>query len=184
VRLSVFSYETQRQALEILGKLAQKDAVHPKVREAALAIVSECKSRDDECELTAIYEAVKHGTPLLEGLSRGVRYVADPREMDHFTAPNRILEQCTRGICSEDCDGHGGLIAALVTSIGFRAGLRAWGPASKDGYTHVYAVVGVPKRRPSRVVALDTTVDEAYVGWEPPMRGFGDTPNILTAWLV
>jgi hypothetical protein len=58
-------------------------------------------------------------------------------------------------------------------------GLRAWGPRNSQDYEHVYAVAMLPKHGgpSSRVVGLDTTVDESSVGWEPP------NGRVLTAWL-
>lgn len=179
----VIDAKDQRTALTKLAELAQKDTVHGAIRDAALAITRNCKSRDDMCELQAIYDAVKHGTPDVDGLEDGLRYVADPRWADFFSAPNRTLAACADGSCGGDCDDHAGLIAALAGSIGFKVGLRAWGE-SKTGiltpaeYTHVYAVVALPKRGPfTKVVGMDTTVPQADVGWEPP----GGT--VLTAWL-
>lgn len=70
---------------------------------------------------------------------------------------------------TSQCDDHAGLICALAGSIGFRMGLRAWGPPNSDEFVHVYAVAAYPKRPPhTQIVGMDTTVDESYVGWEPP----------------
>ena len=96
MRLSVFEVADQYKALDQLISLVERGSVHPDVHDAALAIVSECEQRDDVCELEAIYEAVKHGTPHVPGLERGVKYIADPRWADHFTAPWRLLEKCRR----------------------------------------------------------------------------------------
>jgi hypothetical protein len=58
-------------------------------------------------------------------------------------------------------------------------GLRAYGRLALNGdFEHVYAVVKTPKRAPfTGELALDTTVRESYVGWEPPPG------NVMTAWL-
>lgn len=175
MRLSVFEATSQRFSLEKLGELAQRSTVHPLVRETAMRIVAECPARDDMCELQAIYDAVKHGTPAVKALRNGVRYVADPRWADYFTAPYRLLKQCASGVCSGDCDDAASLIAALAGAIGFKVGLRVWGE-THDEYVHVYAVVGVPKRAPTQVLGMDTTVESADVGWEPPKGA------VLTAW--
>lgn len=176
MRLSVFGVETQREALQQLAELAQRATVHPLVRETAMQITAECPARDDSCELEAIFNAVKHGDPRVRPLRKGVRYVADPRWADHFTAPHRLLKQCARGACAGDCDDHAALIVALAGSLGFVMGLRVWGP-SHSNYVHVYAIAGVPKRDPREVLGLDTTVDDSTVGWEPPSGA------VLTAWL-
>lgn len=119
MRLSVFGVATQREALEQLAELAQRSTVHPLVRETAIRLTADCDARDDDCELQAIFNAVKYGTVKSDDLrgfgrgfglsreenplARGVRYVADPRWADHFTAPYRLLKQCARGACAGDC---------------------------------------------------------------------------------
>lgn len=178
MRLSLFEVSNQREALRQLALLTQRSTVHPDVVRAARQITAECDARDDRCELEAIYNAVKHGTSAVPGLERGVRYVADSRWADHFTAPARLLEMCRDGACGEDCDGHAALIAALAGAIGFKTGLRAYSPPNSQEYEHVYAVAMFPKRPPfSGYVALDTTVPRAKPGWEPP------NGKALTAWL-
>lgn len=150
--------------------------LHPLVRETAFSIISDCASRDDECELEAIFNAVKHGDQRVAPLKRGFKYIADPRSTDYFTAPHRSLSACLRGACGGDCDDHTALICSLAGAIGFKVGLRAWGEYGED-FSHVYAVAMLSKRNPTRVVGLDTTVEESSVGWEPP-RG-----RVMTAWL-
>lgn len=156
--------------------MALRSVSQPIVRKTALAIVSGCESRDDKCELEAIFNAVKNGDSRVSYLRGGFKYVADPRSTDYFTAPHRALEMCAEGACGGDCDDHAALVAALTYQLGFKSGLRAWGRYGKD-YSHVYAVVATPKRRPSEVLGMDTTVNDSYVGWEPPPG------RVLTAWL-
>lgn len=193
MRLSLIQTKTQKGALEQLAMLVQKSMIHPLVRETAFALTGRgiCADRDDMCEVEAIFNAVKYGTETDEkgrnvqglglasgktGLENGVRYVADPRWTDHFTAPHRLLEQCQRGRCQGDCDDQAALVAALLGAIGFQVGLRVWGK-SADNYVHVYPVVALPKRSPSNVYGLDTTVEESYVGWEP------EGGVTMTAWM-
>jgi hypothetical protein len=176
VRLSVFSVNSQEAALRHLAELAQRNVLHPLVRETAVRIVESCHDRDDDCELEAIFNAVKSGMEGIPGLENGVKYMADPRWADQFTAPSRLIEQCKRGVCAGDCDDMAGLIVALAGSLGYSVGLRVWGKTKKS-FTHVYAVAGLPKRSPRKVVGLDATVPESHVGWEPPGG------EVLTAWL-
>lgn len=170
---------SQRNALLRLAMLTQKNVVGPLVRKTALQIINVCGSREDTCELEAIFQAVKHGMPHVPPLRDGYKYVADPNWSDLFTAPERILELLLEGANGGDCDDHTALICALAGSIGFKVGLRAYGRLALNGdFEHVYAVVKTPKRSPhSGELALDTTVHESYVGWEPPPG------NVMTAWL-
>lgn len=149
--------------------------LHPRVRKAAFQVITDCKSRDDLCELRAIYNAVKNGDERVAGLEKGLKYVADPLGSDYFIAPHRMLEWCEDGACAEDCDSHAMLITAMAGAVGFHVGLRAWGNLKRKGFQHVYGVVHFPKREPyQKEIALDTTVPEAEVGWQPP-RGRIDT---------
>jgi len=173
-----FSVGTQKEALAELAELAQKATAHPLVRNTALKIVRGCASRDDECELEAIFNAVKHGDPAVKPLRKGLKYVADPRWTDYFESPVDLLTMCLKDACGSDCDGHTALLVSLAGSLGWRMGLRAWGPKDGDELIHVYAVAAFPKRPPfQRSIGLDTTVPEFKLGSEPP-KG-----NVLTAWL-
>lgn len=176
MRVSVFEVGGQKKALAELAKLVEKSTVDPLVRNAALQLTNDVPQRDDEGEVQAIFAAVKHGDDRVTGLENGFKYMSDPRWADFFTAPSRTLKQLSAGVNGGDCDDHASLICALLGSLGFVVGLRAWG-RTKGEFTHVYAVVGLPKLNPERFVGLDTTVDESEVGWEPP-KG-----HVLTAVL-
>lgn len=151
-----------------LAQMAERASVNPLVRRAALQITSDCDSRDDMCELKAIYQAVKNGDPRVAGLGQGVRYVSDSLFADQFYGPAALLEECANGACAGDCDDHCALICALCASIGFKVGARAYGPKNSKAYSHVYAVVFTPKREPAKAIGMDTTVPYANVGWQPP----------------
>jgi hypothetical protein len=167
LRVSVLEVPNQKAALKRLAALIEEGTVNPLVRNAAAAIVTDCAAREDDCEVQAIYNAVKHGDDRVKGLERGLKYGSDPRWADFFSSPARTLRQLADGINYGDCDDASTLVAALLGSLGFIVGLRAWGQKKGD-YTHVYSVVAMPKIDPSELVGLDTTVDEAEVGWEPP----------------
>lgn len=179
MRLSKYEVRTQADALRKLAELVQQGSVDPYVRAVAIRLTSHLPNKDEAGEIEAIFNAVKYGDNRVPGLEKGVRYVADTRWADHFTHPKRLLQMCRDNLCAEDCDGHAALIAALLGSIGFMVGLRAWGPKTAEDYQHVYAVVVYPKNGgpKSRILGLDSTVEESKVGWEPPPG------RILTAWL-
>lgn len=170
--------KTQEGALKILAELAQRATVHPLTRQTALKITADCANRADTCELEAIFRALHSGNPDVEPFANGFKYMADPRFADYFASPVDNIQACLKGACGGDCDDHAAMMVALAGSIGWKGGLRAWGPKNGEGYSHVYAVVAYPKRPPfKKVVALDSTVPESFAGWEPP-KG-----NVLTAWL-
>lgn len=170
---------TQEASLLKLAEMAKRGSTHPEIRKVAKIITSSCDSRDDLCELDAIFRAVKEGDSRVPGLENGVRYVSDPSHMDYFTGPVKLLNDCRDGACGEDCDSHTALVCALGAALGFRMGLRAYGKGgSKKEYTHVYPVAALPKHGAvKQIVGLDTTVPSSSVGWEPP-KG-----HVLTAWI-
>jgi hypothetical protein len=174
-RFSLATAKNQTEALKLLAAQTRRSIVDYEISVAARAIVKEgCsgRARDDECELEAIYNAVKSGTDAVDWLQDGVHYVVDSRDVDQFFAPLRLMEMCKRGACAADCDDQAAMVCALAGSVGFRVGLYAWGQKTADDYEHVLAVAEVPKSpRPGEkpaLVALDTTVESAYVGWKPP----------------
>jgi hypothetical protein len=174
---------SQEEALGVLAQMTVDDTVKPIVRDTALAIVDDCPGHEEgeECELEALFAAVKDGTPKVKGLHKGLKYMSDPIHRDFYTSPARLLQDCANGPCAEDCDGHAMLMAALAGSIGYSVGLRAWGPKGSKNYVHIYAVVLLPKDGGGKrtVYGLDTSADvgEATPGWEPPEG------RVITAWL-
>lgn len=189
------SVENQSASLQALAELVQGGIEHPYVRATALKIVRDCSSRDDECELNALFNAVRDGDEAVEALKKGFPYRADPKTIDWFSSADRILKMCEHGACGGDCDEHAVLLASLAGTLGFTTGLRAFGPdPKKDRFTHVYAVALTPKKAvvppgadglgygdysslKRTVVGLDTTVDRAYPGWQP------EGGRYKTAWI-
>jgi hypothetical protein len=171
----------QKRALDQIARLIAKGCSEPAIVRAARAITRDCDPRDDQCELEAIYDAVKHGTDRVPGLENGLRYVADPRTSDYYVGAVATLRECVAGACAGDCDEHTILVAALCGAIGFKVGARAYGPdPKKQVFEHVYAVVAMPKRgpwKPSDIVGMDTTVPDASPGWQPPKGA------VLTFWI-
>lgn len=182
----------QRDSLAELARITAADVGTELVYKTARQIkqASGCRDRDGLCELRAIFDAVKSGDRRVPALKERLQYVSDPQTSDAFVRPNRMLQWCLDGACAEDCDSHASLVVALCVALGFRAGLRAYGPDPKGMLTHVYAVALLPKfssaddvtGRPSdekdEVIGLDTTVSQSRVGWQPPPG------RVMTAWIL
>lgn len=182
----------QRDSLAELARITSADATTELVRKTALQIktASGCRDRDGLCELRAVFDAVKSGDRRVPPLKERLQYVSDPQTTDYFIRPRKMLEFCLEGACAEDCDSHAALVASLCVALGFRAGLRAYGPDPKGMLTHVYAVALLPKfsnaddvsGRPAEskdeVIGLDTTVSQSRVGWQPPPG------RVMTAWIL
>jgi hypothetical protein len=166
-------------SLRVLAKMIQAGQESPLVRATAIKITRECGSRDDECELHALFDAVKHGDPEIPALADGFRYIADPNTIDFFTGAERTLKMCEQRACAGDCDDHTVLIGSLAGSLGFKIGVRGYGPSKSGPLIHVYAVALLPKRikGSAKVMGMDTTVPESNLGWQPPPG------NYKTAWV-
>lgn len=175
MRLTLKDFETQEDSLMALGGLVERAALDPSIMRAAKIITNNCDARDDNCELQAIFDAVKKGHPAIPGFENGIRYLSDARGADQFISPVAMLRECAEGACAGDCDDHASMVCALGSAIGFRMGLRAYGPLNSKGYNHVYAVAYTPKRYTKKTVGMDTSVPSSYLGWQPP-RG-----RVLTA---
>ena len=180
-RFAIVEAGDQAEALAYLAQQTAPDTMSPRVRNAAVKIIRNCDARDDICELTAIFEAVKNGDPQVAGLEDGMKYLSDNFFIDTFTSPDSALAECEDGACAGDCDDHAALCFALAGSLGFRVGLRAWGPKGSKGYQHVYCIALVPKEDEDEPYefGLDTSADagDSEAGWQPPEG------NVLTAWM-
>lgn len=134
----------------------------PMMRQLALAITQGCPSRDDGCELAAIFKFVVDN----------VRYTGDQSVRDTFQSALRTLQ-----FGGGDCDDHAVLNAVLGIENGFQ---MRWRITSNTGATwdHIYAMAGLPKVRPSYWVALDTTLHTPYrsgaVGRQPRYAKYMD----------
>jgi len=186
VPFSFVDVKTQDASLRKMAELVAKGLQDPKsapaVIRAARAITADVEARDDRGEVEAVYEAVKNGTDKVPGLERGMRYVSDPRTFDYFSSASAMLRECAAGACSGDCDDSTILIATLLLALGFKVGVRAWGPrVGVKRYEHVMPIVLIPKHGPwpkgYSGHTCDATVAEAYVGWEP-RKG-----EVLTYWI-
>jgi hypothetical protein len=68
---------------------------------------------------------------------------------------------------SGDCDDLSMLIAAGLRSLGYETAFRTVAtPDSQGEFAHVYAVA--KDKLTHKWIALDSTVEESYPGWEPP----------------
>jgi hypothetical protein len=115
-------------------------------------------SRDDRAEIGAVFDFIKNNVP----------YRGDTRYFDTYRACYHSLDFEGNGVVAGgECDDHATCLNSLLWVLGYATGVKI---ISKDGehFQHIYSVVGVPRGRPTKWKALDTTVDKATVGWEPP----------------
>lgn len=117
------------------------------------------RARDEVGEVKAIFGYIKDRLP----------YRGDTRYFDTYMACYHSLDLDGHGEgAGGDCDDHVGCLDALLWILGYATGAKIIGNGKQ--YTHIYAMVGLPRVHPKKWVPLDTTVPSARVGWEPPKR--------------
>jgi transglutaminase-like putative cysteine protease len=155
-----------KERVGILQDLAYKSVQDPEMRKLALQITRSCPARDGECESRAIYDWVK----------KNIRYTGDigPHKLgrngpvegvDMFQSAARTVE-----FGGGDCDDHSVLNCTLALENGLACKYRITSPTKKNGedFSHIYAMVGLPKNGPKKWVAMDTTLEHGRFGTEAP----------------
>jgi hypothetical protein len=130
----------------------------PLMRQIGLLVTRHCPPRNDLCELKSIFDFTV----------KNVRYTGDVAGKDTFQTALRTLQYG-----GGDCDDHFTVNAVLAAENGFYSKARI---TSNTGATwdHIYAVVGLPKHKPRRWIALDTTLGPGRFGAEPPRAKYRD----------
>ena len=66
------------------------------------------------------------------------------------------------------CDDATLLICSTLGSIGYPTKCRVIRTKNANDWNHIYALVGLPPKQPTRWVPLDLSVSHKPPGWEPP----------------
>lgn len=130
----------------------------PRVRELAIKLIKNCKSRDNACEARAIYDAV----------FKNVRYIGDVAPVkfpDGSVEPIDYFQHAWRtwSMGAGDCDDMSALVASLMSVVGIPTRLRVTAPTRTSDWGHIYPIVGFPVISPNKWIAADPTL-------EPPTR--------------
>lgn len=150
----------------ILQDLTAKSVKDPRMRKLALQMTRKCKERDVNCETKAIYSWIKRNIRYTGDIGPHALWSGGPVEgVDLFQSANRTVE-----FGGGDCDDHSILACTAALLNGMHCKYRVTSPRSgkKDDYTHIYAMIGQPKMRPSKYVAVDTTLPGSRFGVEAP----------------
>lgn len=150
------------ETIKAMGQLAVQGSMHPEVVELARSITRHLAPKDYRGEAAALYRWVK----------QHVRYVQDPRTIEWIQHPHYTLLVSGAG----DCDDHATALLALGMALGHGGAFRTVkaDPIRQDEYSHVYGMIGVRESDGAWWIPVDTTVAEAFPGWEPEAaRVFG-----------
>lgn len=153
--------------------LVWKGVQDPQMRKLALQITKHCPERDGLCEAKAVYAFVK----------KHVRYTGDvaPVKMgrngpvegvDFFQLGKRTIE-----IGGGDCDDQAILGATLLAHNGITPRLRVTASQRNGEDEHIYAGALLPKERPTKFYAIDSTLPGSNkFGVEYPAGRITDFP--------
>jgi hypothetical protein len=108
--------------------------------------------KDNAAELKALFAALR----------RDVRYTSDIAGVDSYQKPRNTLKLRTG-----DCDDYASLTCAAAATLGLPCRFKVIRTKGAPDWNHIYAQVGLPRRRPNKWITLDASVDMPC-GWEAP----------------
>lgn len=155
-----------KKRVAILQDLTAKSVKDPRMRKIALEMTRKCKARDASCESKSIYNWIKKNVRYTGDIGPHALWAGGPVEgVDLFQSAYRTVE-----FKGGDCDDHAILACTAALLNGMHCKYRVTSPrkGKKDDYTHIYAMIGQPKMRPSKYVAVDTTLPGSRYGVEAP----------------
>lgn len=123
----------------------------PEIRRQAIQIVQGVASRDQQGEIAAVLQWVKTN-------------IAFRGEYAETVQTPLVTLQLRAG----DCDDQATLLAALLSSLGYKTRFRtvAADPSAPWAYSHVFTEVF--QRKTGQWISLDSTVPQSFPGWRPP----------------
>ena len=154
-KITAYKGRNEVDRVKLLFRQVVKSLYDPLARTLFAEAVQGCEARNSLCEIEAVYWYVKNH----------VRYTGDTRSLDQMQSLRRTMEL---GI--GDCDCSSIAVCALLSAGGHRCGVMILAEGGEE-WTHVLPVVEYPVNdvtpQNRRIIALDTTVPEAYPGWLP-----------------
>jgi hypothetical protein len=169
------------QRVKLLQDLVWRGVQNPEMRDLALAITGNgtrevtvgkrkfmvqgagCPARDGACETEAIYKWVKAQVRYTGDVAPVMMPSGEVEGVDLFQTGLRTAQ-----MGGGDCDDHSVLGATLLSLNGIPAKFRITAPSKSADWAHIYPLSGLPKTRPTKWVALDTTLPGEMFGREAP----------------
>jgi len=152
--------KTIDERVSYIISMIQKGRDSAEIRRFAVKAISRrCGDRwcvpegDGEAEVKALFYACQ----------KVYRYCSDTFGKDLFQHPERTLE-----FGGGDCDDAVVLINSALGSVGFETRCRVIRTHNSKDWNHIYSLVGLPQKSPSRWVPLDLSVSSKPPGWQPP----------------
>lgn len=152
--------KTIEERVSYIVRMIQKGRDSAEIRRFAVQAISKrcgdgwCTPEGDgEAEVRALFAECQ----------KVYRYCSDTHGKDLFQHPERTLE-----FGGGDCDDATILICSALGSVGFATKARVIQTTDATEWNHIYALVGLPQKSPSKWVALDLSVSSKPPGWQPP----------------
>lgn len=151
------------ETVKRMHSLIEKGKTDLTIQKIADVVISKSGAapRDYKNKAQAIYTFIKSY----------IRFERDPFGVEMLQEPIVTLKRR-----AGDCDDHTILVCAMMGAVGFPYAIKTIKADTRrpDEFSHVYAVISIPGMG---WTGADTSVDPAYLGWEPP----GKYPSKL--WL-
>lgn len=157
LKLKQYKVTSLGQRVGYIAGLVQKGKVHPEIRRIALHLVRQTGERDYLGEARAIFNGVR----------KVVKYRRDINGIDTYQHPVRTLE-----FGGGDCDDYTILLCSLYESVGFPTRLKVVRTKNSTDWNHIYGLVGMPPREPTKWMAADASLPVPF-GWEAPRQMIG-----------
>lgn len=136
-----------KETLDRMIRMARAASLTDSVRIAAEDITRYVNGKDYAGQVRAVQEWVKSN----------IRYLRDHATAETLIDPVLLLQSR-----AGDCDDHAMLVAALLTTIGFKCRFIAIGADDPNVFDHVYTEV----RLGAGWISVETT-EPVEIGWQP-----------------
>lgn len=134
------------------GAVMGNEGVHSaEIRRQALKIVELVASRDQQREIATILQWVKNN----------IKFRGEYAE----TVQTPLV---TLQLKAGDCDDQATLIAALLSSLGYKTRFSTVAADSSAPWAYSHVFTEVFQRKTGRWVSVDSTVPQSVPGWKPP----------------
>lgn len=161
MQVALHKVNTIEDRIKHINKMIRKGRLHPNVRKLAVQIVSQ-KCNGTWCTPEKNWEA--EVDTVFNWVREHVRYVRDTYDVDLYQHPKRTIE-----FGGGDCDDYTITLGALLQAIGYPIKCRVIQTIDSDDWNHIYLLVGLPPRGPTKWKVLDASVDKP-AGWEAPKK--------------
>lgn len=169
MRLRTYQIKKLEDRIRALRQLVQDGKRDPAVYEFARRAVNKKCGKDwcvpeknNGAEIGALFRAVRNN----------VRYTSDIAGVDSYQKPSHTLRFRTG-----DCDDYSSLTCALAQSLGLPCRFKVIRTKGAPEWNHIYAQIGLPRRRPKKWISFDASVDMP-LGWEAP-RSMVDASRVF-----